>query len=87
MDLRIQDWFTNLLGVQSVTQFGAKQYNTQDGLAPSDTDCSPYFDAPSTVGAPSILNVKQNLAVIPEDWTGGSVGKTHSRAPLREETN
>lgn len=76
MALRVPDWVTNLLGAQSVAQFGAKQYNTADGLAPSDIDCSSYFETPSTiVGAPSFLHIKQNLAVVPDDWTGSGVGK------------
>ncbi|KAK5075577.1 hypothetical protein LTR64_001784 [Lithohypha guttulata] len=74
MELRFQDIFTNILGFQSVAQFGAKQVHTQDDVHDINTDCSAFIEIlPSELHGGSIAKVKNNLAVIPEDWTSGSV--------------
>ena len=74
MELRFQDWFTNILGVQSVAQFGAKQVRPEDVLPSSDVDCSPYLKVlPASFSHPSVVFAKDNLAVVPDDFTGGSI--------------
>lgn len=75
MELRLTDWMTNLLGVQSVAQFGAQpQTGGQDIL---DADCSALFTtSPNAVGSSAVASVKNHLAVIPNDWTAGGVSES-----------
>lgn len=74
MAARFQEWFGNLLAVQSVAQFGAQQHHYQDdstGLA--EFECSSYLvPTPKGFGSTSLAVVKDNLAVIPE-WNGGGI--------------
>lgn len=74
MELRFQDWFANILGVQSVAQFGAKQPQTQDEVHDPNVDCNAFINSlPSSYAGQSIAHIKDNLAVIPDDWNGGNI--------------
>lgn len=74
MAARFQDWITNILGVQSVAQFGARQpQHYHDPAILAEVDCSAYL-APTLKGfeTTSLVFVKDNLAVVPE-WSGGGI--------------
>lgn len=80
MQLPFTDLFTNLLGVQSLAQFGVKQ--AEEGHIPATDDLNLNCDAfvrnlPATfsAGAASVVYVQDNLAVVPEHWRGEGVGK------------
>lgn len=78
MQLQVADWLTNLLGVQSVSGFGASppiyvqreldQYHAVLG------DCEQFLSVSDGKLSPSAISVKNNLAVIPEEWTNRGVG-------------
>lgn len=74
MAARFQNWVTNILGIQSVAQFGAQQstYN-HDPTELGQADCSQYlWPLPRGFEEISLAVIKNNLAVVP-DWLGGSV--------------
>jgi len=74
MAVQLQDWLTNILGVQSVAQFGAKQPQYQhDASVSANVDCSRYLTPlPQHFDSASVVYVKENLAVVPE-WSGGNI--------------
>lgn len=74
MAVRFQDWFTNILGIQSVAQFGAQQPPYQrNPTARAEVECSSYLaPTPPSFETTSLSFVKDGLAVLPE-WSGGSV--------------
>ena len=73
------DWITNLLGVQSVASFGAKQVGLEDVSALQDVECSRYFEGPGLIPEVSVKLAKENLAVIPDDWVSSGVGMLESQ--------
>ena len=74
MELRFTDWMNSLLGVQSVAQFGAQPQNVIEDVV--DADCAAFFSTSSTtLGSSPVVSVKNNLAVVPEDWTAGGVSE------------
>ena len=79
MAAAVQDWLTDLLGVQSVLQFGAQQPGYQhDAAALAEVDCTPYLARiPDAYSAVSLSVIRDNLAVVPE-WTGGSVSTSNT---------
>ena len=81
MELRLTDWLVDLLGVQSLSRFGGQQSPLQeivDHLDLSDVDCNSFVrSTPRGYEAVSIVHVKDNLAVIPEDWQSGGISKLH----------
>lgn len=77
MDL-IPDWLTNVLGVQSLTQFGAAtsvaQYTIQNDIDWSK-DCGALISSTQNSQSPSgVVWVKDNLAVVPEEYENSGVG-------------
>ncbi|KAK5948926.1 hypothetical protein OHC33_010012 [Knufia fluminis] len=74
MAASLQDWFTNILGVQSVAEFGAQQPQYQhDPAVLAEVDCSSYLlSNPEGFERTSLAFFKDNLAVVPE-WGGGSI--------------
>jgi len=74
MAARFQDWFTNILGVQSVAQFGAQQtQHHHDHATLADVDCSTYLTpTPVAFETVSLAIIRGSLAVIPE-WSGRSI--------------
>lgn len=75
MELRVQDWLTDLLGLQSVlpSQFGAQQVElqTSDQVA---VECSTFFfPKPIEYESVSLAMVRDNLAVVPTDWNSNGM--------------
>lgn len=67
--------------MQSVAQFGAQPQTVIEDVV--DTDCAAFFSTSSpTFGSSSVVFVKDNLAVIPEDWTAGGVSKSSRYRPV-----
>lgn len=79
MAASLQDWFTNILGVQSVAEFGAQQPQYQhDPAVLAEVDCSSYLlSNPEGFERTSLAFFKDNLAVVPE-WSGGSISTFQS---------
>lgn len=78
MQLPFSDLFTNILGIQSLTQFGAKPAEPEHIVNHDDLTCDAFTQTlPSTfsAGGASVVYIKENLAVVPEHWVGKGVGK------------
>lgn len=78
--LRISDLFANLLGFQTLSQFGVQDplsdAGTVDYAGPSPVaGCEAYLNALPPHAASSVAFVKENLAVVPDKWDHGGVGE------------
>lgn len=75
MAQRFQEWATNLLGFQSVAQFGAQQVQLQNTHGFS-VDCEAFI-GPRPVGfeATSLAMIRDNAAVVPIDWISSGIGR------------
>lgn len=88
MSLRLSELITNLLGAQSVAQFGVQSPGSDVGSVdfpgePPVAGCGAYLNAlPSNVPQ-SVAFVRENLAVVPEDWTNGGISQCHQSRPQR----
>jgi len=72
---------TNLLGIQSIAHFGAQSNQIQQDII--DADCSALITPPlKGFEMSSVVFVKDNLAVIPDQWNAGGVSRSHSQSDV-----
>lgn len=77
------DWLTNVLGVQSLTQFGAAASSAQHTIQNDidwSKDCGAFISSTHNSQTPSsVVWVKDNLAVVPEEYENSGIGMLSTR--------